>query len=287
MIPSPEASKIEEALAKFDAELRGTSPWTNWESNQNYRFAIEANGRKYPVKQILAMASEQPVNSFSGGVEGANKIFLDKGFRVVSLRPAAVEDQQPMTRFREALQKILSGYKQAASESKFSGIHPVVHEFEEASRALAAIPGVVPRNIKIVASAGRGNWASIPWISLLDPRETDTTQKGVYIVYLFRGDMSGVYATLNQGVTELKDLSSTAQTQELNRRADTIRQRVPELAAADFALDSKIELRAATALGAKYEPSTIAHKFYPADALPDPDGLADDLHALLDAYASY
>ena len=72
MIPSPEASKIQEALARFDAELRGTSPWANWEANQNYGFAIEANGRRYPVKQILAMASDQPINSFSGGVEGTS-----------------------------------------------------------------------------------------------------------------------------------------------------------------------------------------------------------------------
>src|SRR5205814_9817069 len=139
-----------------------------------------------------------------------------------------------------------------ASESKFAGDHPIAREFEEASHALAAIPGVVPRNIKIVGSAGRGNWASIPWIALLDPRETDTTQKGVYIVYLFRGDMSGVYVTLNQGVTELKDLSAQAQMQELGRRAELVRGRVPELAAAGFALDKNIELRSASPPGAKY-----------------------------------
>src|SRR5690349_3888911 len=119
-MPTPEPQQIHEALATFDGELRDTSEWANWEANQNYRFAIEANGRRYPVKQILAMASGQPINSFSGGVEGANKVLVDKGFRVVSLHPPVVQDQQPMTRFREALQRILSGYRKAASESKYN-----------------------------------------------------------------------------------------------------------------------------------------------------------------------
>ena len=38
--------------------------------------------------------------------------------------------------------------------------------------------------------------------ALLDDRETDTTQHGVYVVFLFRQDMSGVYLTLAQEVTE-------------------------------------------------------------------------------------
>ena len=38
----------------------------------------------------------------------------------------------------------------------------------------------------------------------LDVRETGTTQHGVYPVLLFRQDMTGVYLTLAQGVTEPK-----------------------------------------------------------------------------------
>jgi hypothetical protein len=287
MTPAPDAQKIREALSKFDVALRGTAAWANWENKGNHRFAIEVAGRRYPVKQVLSMASGQPVNAFSGGLQGANRVLADRGFQVVSLHEPVVEEQQPMTRFRDAIWRILSNYRKAATESKYSGAHPTVQAFEEASRALASVPNVVPRRIKVVASAGKGNWASVPWISMLDPLETDTTQKGVYIVYLFRGDMSGLYVTLNQGVTEFKELSPQAQAQELTRRADMIRDRVPELAAAGFALDNTIELRSATTLGAKYEPSTIAHKFYDAEDLPEAEELAADLHSLLDAYARY
>jgi hypothetical protein len=286
MIPRPEPERIRLALEQFDAKLRATPTWAAWETRQNHRFAIDVNGRLYPVKQILAIASGQAVSEFSGGARHANQVVTDLGFKVVALRDSMAEEQQPMTRFRDALLKILSDYRQAAT-SRFSGSHSVFQAFEEASLALAAMPSVVPAGIKVVASAGKGNWASVPWISMLDPRETDTTQKGVYIVYLFRADMSGLYATLNQGVTELKELSSEERSKELGRRAEAIRQRVPELTAAEFVADNKIELRSATTLGAKYELSTIAHKFYPAAAIPSPEELAVDLHALLDAYASY
>ena len=35
---------------------------------------------------------------------------------------------------------------------------------------------------------------------------TDTARQGFYIVYLFRSDLSGVYLSLNQGVTSIRDV---------------------------------------------------------------------------------
>ena len=37
---------------------------------------------------------------------------------------------------------------------------------------------------------GQGNWAACPWIAVLDPRVTTTTQEGVYPVVLIREDLS-------------------------------------------------------------------------------------------------
>ena len=89
------------------------------------------------MKQILAMASGQPVTSFSGGVEGANKVLAEKGIEIVPLRPLDKEEEQPMARFREAVQRILEGYRQGMTE-KFSNKHAISQLFAEASRALAA-----------------------------------------------------------------------------------------------------------------------------------------------------
>ena len=62
-----------------------------------------------------------------------------------------------------------------------------------------------PERYKVVGSSGQGNWASCPWIAIFDRLVTETAQSGYYPVYLFREDMSGLYLSLNQGVTEVKE----------------------------------------------------------------------------------
>jgi len=75
------------------------------------------------------------------------------------------------------------------------------------------------QHLKVEWSAGVGRWAKIPWIALMDRRETTTTQQGVYCVYLFREDMSGVYLTLNQGVNKvIKELGPESRTGRLCKK---------------------------------------------------------------------
>ena len=54
----------------------------------------------------------------------------------------------------------------------------------------------------VTGSVGQGNWASVPWIAIMNKAITTSTQRGYYIVYLFSEDMSRLYLTLAQGVTE-------------------------------------------------------------------------------------
>ena len=63
---------------------------------------------------------------------------------------------------------------------------------------------------KIKASIGQGRLTQCPWIAIMDKRETETTQKGVYIVFLLSRDLRNIYLTLAQGVTQsvLKDVLS-------------------------------------------------------------------------------
>ena len=289
MLPQPTAPQIQTAMQYFDAQLRSTSEWQGWESHRAHHYAIEANGKRYPVKQVVSLATGHPVGSFSGGTR-LNTTVQALGFTVGSIRPGTAIDDAglaAMAAFRVALTSILGSYRSAAETAKFSGKHPVVKAFADAKEAIMAFPAVSAGKLKVVASAGQGNWASVPWLSILDPEETTSTQKGVYVVYLFRGDMKGVYATLNQGVTELSQIRGKDKRVELERRAGVVRAAVPHFADTDYVLDNKLELVAATTLGAAYEPSTIAHKFYPADAVPEPQELADDLTTLLDAYRLY
>jgi hypothetical protein len=60
---------IERAIQQFDAELRDTPDWVDWENNNNYKYALLDNGERYPLKKIISLATGTPLDKFSGGDE--------------------------------------------------------------------------------------------------------------------------------------------------------------------------------------------------------------------------
>lgn len=90
------------------------------------------------------------------------------------------------------------------------------------------IPQVLEEQINderyiIKGSAGQGQWTLIPWIAILDRFVTATPQRGFYLVYLFREDFSGLYISLNQGVTTVREqYGSEAKHALLARASDFI-----------------------------------------------------------------
>ena len=58
----------------------------------------------------------------------------------------------------------------------------------------------------IKGSMGQTNKSDCPWVAIFNPDITKTIQSGVYIVYVFKKDMTGFYLTLNQGIQNFKDL---------------------------------------------------------------------------------
>jgi 5-methylcytosine-specific restriction enzyme A len=87
-IPPAPGENLREAIGRFDRELRDTPDWAGWEQNRAHLYAIEYEGKRYPVKQIISMATEIPVSDFSGGQAAgdANHYVADRGFRIVELR---------------------------------------------------------------------------------------------------------------------------------------------------------------------------------------------------------
>ena len=200
-----------------------------------------------------------------------------------------LKDDSAQSSLQGYFKSVLADYLHARNSQPFSGSNPVCQQFEQLKSAIAQGAAVQHRpNLIVKSGTGKGNWARVPWLALMDSRETDTTQCGVYCVYLFRQDMSGVYLTFNQGVTEvLKQFGRRDGAAALRSRALTIRQMVPELATQGFSLDDDIDLKADPGLGADYETSTIAHKFYAAGAIPSDEDLLADLEAVLGAYDLY
>lgn len=194
--------------------------------------------------------------------------------------------QEPQD-LRGMLGRILRTYQQARSEVSFGGENEVADVFRELKEAVESLPIVAGNeHLKVVASYGKGNWATIPWLSILDRRATTTTQRGVYVVYLFSEAGDGVYLTLAQGVTELEPLHRKEAIRKLNDRAEGVRALIPSLAEAGFDFFSGIDLRSKGSKARMYEASTIASKYYGVDELPSDESLIVDLEAALQAYGA-
>lgn len=142
----------------------------------------------------------------------------------------------------------------------------------------------VPKGYLVVGSGGKGNGAVCPWISVFDPDETTTAQRGMYVVYLFAADMKSVALSLNQGVTEIGNrLGRRAARRALQNEAAAIRSQFVADAIVD--LDDTIDLRSSAALPVDDEYGHIVGRTYAIEALPDEAAMVTDLQRFVRLYA--
>ncbi|ASA55909.1 MrcB family domain-containing protein [Vibrio gazogenes] len=182
---------------------------------------------------------------------------------------------------KEKLSNFVNGWVQATKE-QFTG-HPIANLFRQDLKN--EIEQLVKQDsdlFEIKASVGAGNWANVPWLSILNPKITTTTQDGIYPVYLFNADGSGFYLSLNQGTTiPTKNLGK----KRAEKRAEDIKRvllsQFPGLKTWGV---QEIDLKAETSLGKSYEKPNISAKFYSSARLPESDELITDLQELLQIY---
>ncbi|MFC5471582.1 McrB family protein [Cohnella suwonensis] len=138
-------------------------------------------------------------------------------------------------------------------------------------------------NFKVQASVGMGVWATVPWIAIMDRRLTESTQIGEYIVYLFAEDMSSVYLTLAQGVTEPNKNGKVEGHKYLRSKVQEIRSILP---LDGLTKDEEIHLTSG-GLGREYQVSTVAYYKYDRNNLPPEEQLIADLGNVVSNYKQY
>lgn len=189
------------------------------------------------------------------------------------------------TEFAERLSSFLKLF-----EEKRTGPFTIDTELGTAMRDVQSwfegLPAVSARStIKVKMSVGQGGWTKTPWIALLDERETTSTQRGTYIVFLIAEDLSTTYLTFNQGMTELRDnLGQRGAVERMVQVAEEARPKIQSLARSGFTLDNAVDLRSDTGAAKNYEIGTIAHVDFQRDGIPDDVAINRLLSDLLDAY---
>lgn len=182
---------------------------------------------------------------------------------------------------RDSIEKVLKEYKTARTEP-LTG-HPLAQLITKSLPEDIAGFVKASSRYKIEGSAGKGNWAGCPWVSVFDISVTDSAQSGYYPVYLFREDMTGVYLSLNQGVTDIRETHKENPKKVLQIRAADYRAQIGPFPAR-FP-ESEIHLRSGQSnLASFYESGNICARFYSAEALPLEDELITDLRELLAIY---
>lgn len=153
------------------------------------------------------------------------------------------------------------------------------------TRIEKAGPVTTRPNLVVQWTLGKGNWAKVPWIALLDRRVTSSTQEGVYVVLLVTSDLQRVYLSLNQGMTNLvNSLGQTAAAKAMEARTAEIRASHGALEKAGLSLTSDMELRSTGWRPKNYEAGSIAHLALDLDHFPSDEEVDEALEVLLEVY---
>jgi len=179
------------------------------------------------------------------------------------------------------LKKITKKWPEAVTEP-FTN-HPVANLFRNDFKTeIQEIVKSYNPALEIKASAGAGNWANVPWLSILDPKITQTTQAGIYPVYLFRADGTGFYLSLGFGTTDLKKNHGKSGAKDKSKDLKALlRKAISDL----NSWNSKIDLRSTTSLGQSYEWASAGAKFYDSKEIPNDQKFQEDLLEMLAIYS--
>ncbi|MCJ1962076.1 MrcB family domain-containing protein [Novosphingobium mangrovi (ex Hu et al. 2023)] len=190
---------------------------------------------------------------------------------------------------RPSFASVLTAFLKAFEASRTSQF-TTAGEMGEAKRALEAWLETCPliaahKNLKVRASVGQGGWTNTPWIAILDDRLTNSTQRGIYIVFLVAEDLSVTYLTLNQGMTDLvNSFGQRGAAEEMVKVAAATRPQIADLLSEPFELDNTIDLKSGTNAARNYEVGTIAHASLASDELPNDEQVTALLADLVEAY---
>lgn len=179
------------------------------------------------------------------------------------------------TVIREKLLHLMNHYMQAKTQP-FGGNELGSYVRSDVPKEFKQLNSL-KENYVITGSVGQGNWASVPWIAIMNKEVTTSTQRGYYIVYLFSEDMSRLYLTFAQGVTETTREEMVMRKQEIRtniKMKDSVRK------------DDEIYLgESGKAKG--YALSTAAYIEYHKESMPSEDELVEDLESMITYYEGY
>lgn len=145
------------------------------------------------------------------------------------------------------------------------------------------IKSIIPfrKDLTVKGSMGQGNKTDYPWISVLNRNITVSTKFGLYIVYLFKKEMSGFYLALSQGITYFTDTFGRKKYEAARKVVKYFQDRIDDTYFSKE-LIKLVETRKGTP-GYGYEQATVLSKYYESNKFTE-DELISDYNRMLAIY---
>lgn len=184
----------------------------------------------------------------------------------------------------EGLSKVAETYRNITRET-FAGCEEGKMICNILPRKIEEVCGIDTTSYLTTGSIGIGQRSDVPWIATFYKPLTTSATKGVYIVLLYKADMSGIYLTLNQGITIFEKLFKGKKGRiEANKMARRLQRTVPK---PDGFSKGSIGLMSDGHLGKGYEAACIFQRYYDfSDPLPSNEEFSLHFNELLRAYES-
>jgi MrcB-like, N-terminal domain/Domain of unknown function (DUF3883) len=147
--------------------------------------------------------------------------------------------------------------------------------------------------LEVKAGGRQALLAPVPWVRIFSRRHSPRTTEGFYVVYLFAGDGSCVYLSLNQGTSEFRSgkMRPIREPEVIQAQAAEARSRFEgwahplirqALTSIDLAVDELAVGAESKQRAHNYEAGNVFAIRYEGDALPGETALQTDLFDMVD-----
>lgn len=130
----------------------------------------------------------------------------------------------------------------------------------------------------VKGSVGAGRATKSPWVAIMDSDITDTTQHGIYIIFIFSSDYKHIYLTLNQGTTVPEYFGSRIGKKEIKQRKIKVQQLLNKHHP-DLKTDGDVNIS-----DLRYQEGIIYYTLWDVD---NPARCQSSLNLYLDTYRQY
>lgn len=258
--------RADEVIVRVTSAVYEDSSLVWDDDTYSYRFQFLVEGKNNGVRFAP--------DSVSDAIRDASRRSLISQGRAISVTDS-------VCLLNEALHKVFAQFPDARHQA--FPHHPVFEIIKrEIPNALRRCVGIDDERYVVLPSVGQGNWATVPWVAILDRSRGGTIQEGLYVALLFSAEMDRVVLALMFGVTGSRDIKRATSTPGLGERIAHLRREL-DLGPSVWQTDNDLKL-AYRGIGSRYGSGVVLYRSHLANTLPSNVEWAHELEEALRLY---